>query len=498
MGASFLRFKRKAFVIRLIKSLLLGFGAGTLCAGALLVLGKLEVIPLLPVAATGAGCGGFILFGAIAFLLLRVGDAEIARRLDNRLNLSEKLQTMVAFADKETPMVIAQREDAEAVLAGVRTRDFRAKGIIASALVFAIGITTLTAGLVMEDRRNIEPPVEIIPFKISEMQIAGINELISYVNSSKMEEEYKQSIASELESLLQELKLATTEPEMQAALADSMTGITITTYDSSSMTEILNAMWSTDDKTVRALVRLLDTSYWQNPDWGDFAEKLEEFKDAMAASADIAEDERISDIKWKLETINIKTVNSLNASGIKSDDILFALLLKLVGDGDGEVRGFGGIRGIADDLSYEDAMLFVFATLDAMSNEIYGVMETQKVNTNTGEYVLTKLSVLFNVLAPKFERPALNENPSQGDDNSDENENVGGGGVGEGAVFGSNDLVLDPMTGKYVEYGTLYAKYNAWMIEKLASADSGYTDEQKKAIEKYFALLYSGLEEDED
>ena len=80
--------------------------------------------------------------------------------------------------------------------------------------------------------------------------------------------------------------------------------------------------------------------------------------------------------------------------------------------------------------------------------------------------------------------------------NDDESESSGGdGGIGEGATYGSNDIVIDPLTGEPIEYGKLLDKYNAIMYEKL-EGDS-YTEEQKEAIKKYFDLLWSGLEKKE-
>ena len=69
-------------------------------------------------------------------------------------------------------------------------------------------------------------------------------------------------------------------------------------------------------------------------------------------------------------------------------------------------------------------------------------------------------------------------------DDKDDEDTQNSGGVGEGVKFGSDDLVLDPLTGKYVEYGTLIDKYYAIIYEKL---DSGsYSEAQKDAIKKYF------------
>ena len=134
-----------------------------------------------------------------------------------------------------------------------------------------------------------------------------------------------------------------------------------------------------------------------------------------------------------------------------------------------------------------------------MTEELYAVISAQKVNTNVGEHALKRLEMLFGMPAPAFERPvfAADSGGNADDDNKDEDGPYQGG-VGEGVVFGSDDLVLDPFTGKYVEYGTLYAKYNAIMNEKLGDEGYGYTEAQKKAIEKYFALLYGGFKNQED
>ena len=120
---------------------------------------------------------------------------------------------------------------------------------------------------------------------------------------------------------------------------------------------------------------------------------------------------------------------------------------------------------------------------------------------DVGEYTITKLSTLFLVPAPEFERPDFVkynqtiDDSVKDDNNDDENSGSEGGGVGEGSVFGSNDLVLDPITGEYVEYGTLLDKYYAVVFEKLQNGS--YSDEQKKMIENYFALLYGGLKKEE-
>jgi hypothetical protein len=161
------------------------------------------------------------------------------------------------------------------------------------------------------------------------------------------------------------------------------------------------------------------------------------------------------------------------------------------------VRSLSEVAKELDGMRAEDASAAVLQSVSDMTDRIYAVISAQKINTNVGEYVLGKLSALFGVPIPAFERPVLSENGGDGSESDREEGEGSGGGVGEGAVFGSDDLVLDPITGEYVEYGRLYAEYNRRMLERLENEEYGYTEAQKKAIEKYFALLYGGLKEED-
>ena len=143
----------------------------------------------------------------------------------------------------------------------------------------------------------------------------------------------------------------------------------------------------------------------------------------------------------------------------------------------------------------------VSSSIDAFASDIFSALNTNKKNADTGEYTITKLSTLFLVPTPEFERPDfVKYQQTIGDENGsgDNKENEGGsegGGVGEGSVFCSTDLVLDPVTGEYVEYGTLLDRYYAVVFEKLQNGS--YSDEQKNMIENYFALLYGGIKKEE-
>ncbi len=507
MGYYFEGFYERATKIRLVKSLLAAGAVGALTAGVLILLWKLVLISLLPIFSVLIGIGAGAIVGGCCYILLRFTDKALAGRLDREFGLSERVKTMLEYKGSDERIHVLQRRDTEVRLENIPTSSLAARRIWIYIAAAVLGLAMLVVGAVIPDGRIDGGGGEVVPYALSPLEEAGLNELISYVTSSEAKEPYRSGIITELEELLAALKAAETEAEMHAALAVCLTEITEITYDSSSMTEILDAMWATEGERVRALVTALDTSALSEPDWGAFADGYNEFKKIMTempeaqtrsgGAAEPTDAEKKAYVKWALEDLTIKTDGALTSSGIKAGDPLYDVLKKLIGVGNAgaSAQGFGAILASVDGMGYAEASAAVSAAIDAMAEGIYGACAEIKINASTGEYVLRRLAVLFSVKIPQFERPTLKEDSASS--GGDEEDSSGGGGVGEGIQFGSDDLVLDPITGDYVKYGELYSRYNTLMLDKLSNGKYDYTDEQKRAIEKYFALLYSGLKDDE-
>ena len=243
--------------LRILKASLAGVSGGAIFSGVALILDKLELIDIshslvIPIGAVAA----LIVFLPV-FFVLWMSNKRLARKLDNEFKLDERVQTTLAFRDEKGEMYALQREDTEIALGKVKKRRLKAQRVWIYLLVLALGAGVLTSGILLEEKEPYIPPEEIIPFEISAMQIAGIEELLRYVDSSELEEPYKSGISGSLSELLDELKAATTEPEMQAALAVALTEITEIAYDSSSMTEILNELWNTGDVNIMTLAKTL-------------------------------------------------------------------------------------------------------------------------------------------------------------------------------------------------------------------------------------------------
>lgn len=504
MSNNFIKFKGKLLKIRVMKSLLLGAACGFCAGGVWLMLSRLAIIPFEPITALLVG-GFLLLLGVgVGWLVFRTTDISLAKKLDADFALHEKTQTMVAYKDGDSEMLLLQRQDTEEALSEIPLSRFKDKLFFIYPIVAALGAAVLISAFLVPDMRNYEPPEYVKPFAISEFQIAGIEELIKYTESSKANEDLREAVVDELESLLDELKAVDTEPEMQAALAESMAILCDLAYDASSMTEIATSLWSSGDKTVKEIAKTINTSDWREPEWGAFAEGFAQlrllFNHQSEGGAEGDEEIMLSETRWLLENTALKLNMELSMSQIDEGDPLYDVIIRFAGgeldDGGDKVYGLGGVAEKMANGSYADGMSELDRTFNAMADDIYAVLAAQKNDTNAVEYVMTRLSELFFVPLPRFERPSLTEHGDGGTE-SDDNDKDGpsDGGMGEGEVFGSKDLILNPETGEYVEYGTIIDEYYAVMYEKIQNGV--YTEEQAEIIKNYFAILYGGMENEE-
>ena len=501
MKGTFLKFKRRLNVIRISRSVFLGASVGLVLSGLWLILWKLAVIDFAPIISLYIGLGSFVLTGGLALLLSDKSNKKLAEELDSQFGLKARAQTMIQYADQEGDLVEMQRQDAERALSKIPVKKYKFKGFWIYLHVLVLSAAVLVTGFVISDVRDYVPPEEIIPFELSAMQETGIKNLITYIDNSAMEEEFRTALSEVMTDLLSTLKNTHTQNDMLISVDSAMMAIRDITYASSTSTEVLNALWDSDDYYLKHLAKALDTSDWSEPNeetWGDFAEKLVNYAGVlMGDDEEDGESSGKETLKFALDTMSRKLNITLEAADVSEDDEICAAINQLFNRNPGGlVTLLSSIDRIDEDKARED-LTFCF---DLNSNALYDAISLNKVNANVGEQAMKKLAALLLVPIPEFERPefvknneSIIKNPGSGED---DNNNVSGdGGIGDGATYGSNDIVIDPLTGEPIEYGKLLDKYNAIMFEKL-DGDS-YTEEQKEAIKKYFDLLWSGLEKKE-
>ncbi|MBQ7761606.1 MAG: hypothetical protein IJ400_06080 [Clostridia bacterium] len=502
MGNFFNKIKQKALAIRVIKAFLCGLAVGLPTIGVLLLLYRFELVALQPVASSLIGVGLIIGVGVLVYLLLNQSDKSLAIRLDKEKGLSERIQTSLAFADQSGPMIDLQRQDADKKLMEVKDVGLGLKKIWIYILVAVIGIGSFGISFIFNPP-PVEPPPPLpeTPFKVTELQLLALEELVEYVSASEMDSPYKESIATALTTFIDEIKVAENETQRDVAIEKAMDEIFKQTSDSSYGYEVITSLWSTGIDTCRLLAKALNYYEWPKEDeWDRFVEKMTDYRTGFVhidSTTENPDEEKMKeDVKTLLLSASQGIDLALQGSKIPNEDPLKLVLTRLstVNESNADGTRIYGLYVLADFIEkngYTKAQRELDATISALSPEIFKALSQNAINTQTGEYAMLQLAGIFGVKAPELERPELYEST---DSDQPSGEGGGGGGaIGGGPTYGSDDKVYDPFTNKYVEYGTILDKYYDIMFGGLSSGD--YTDEEKKALEEYFQILYGGFEE---
>ena len=506
MNNHFNKYKRQALVIRLVKSLLVGLAIGTLLVGVLLLLSKFEIWAIQPLYVYLIGIGACLLSGAGMYFLLRFNNRKLARHLDEEFVLKERVQTMVAFQQENGTLYDLQRKDTNATLEELSKSRKRLawKRIWIYIVSVCVGVGAFLSAFLIKPKAEEPPaPPPVEGFAITEIQIAALEELIVYVGNSQMQSPYKENVMTALDVLLDELIIATTIDERDVALEKAVEEINAQTDASSFAVELMNALWTYQTTSVKQLAKALNYYDWsKDNEWTDFSGDWADFRTSLI-HADIIMDNP-DKVKMAQETGELLTrlqgyiTQSLTRVGALETNTLCAQLKRL-GEANEKysnkthLYGFSALGSMAESMGYDTLQKELDATFTTLGSEIYKGLQEHKANTDTGEYVMTRLKVFFGYMLPKFERPNFYEETNDAPGGDDE---VGGGaGIGGGAEYGSDDLILDPMTNTYVEYGTILERYYKLMFGKVQDGD--YTEQEKEAMEKYFAILYGGFDEEE-
>lgn len=507
MNGNFITLKKKILTGAIIKSILCGLSSGLVVSSIIALLQKLILDNVNILLCSLVFAGLFLLVGGLHLLFTYPTDEKIAQEIDTQLSLKEKVQTLFAFRKKKGTIYDLQREDTDKSLSGAKIKIFGVKSIVFFAVCITIGIGMIiaTASIPKKDTTPVEDVPEVTPFELTETQIQAIEEIISQVQNSEMEEPYKQNVVNALTKLLDDLKIVDTIEARDVVLDEAINTILVEVDNSSSTVEIVDELWKSDTKSTKLLAKLLNYYDWPKIDeWDKYVEKVTLFRESFTYQT--PEDESVDEAKRQEETKLIlasageKIITALSLSKIDKNDILYAMLLKYSSANEyneefgTRLYGFQTLSQMIDTLGYKDTQRELDGTFTSFTNEIFNVLSKQKENTDTGEYAITKICTLFGYKIPKFERPTFIES-STGDSNEDDNTQSGNSGtIGDGTQYGSNDLVYDPLTNKYVEYGVILQRYYTLMFGKLENGD--YTDEEKLALEKYFDILYGGFDEE--
>ncbi len=231
MNEQFQKFKKRIWRDIIIKCALSAAAVAVLIVNAVLLPCLLCGIKLFWAWYLLVAFGGLCVGGGIAFLFLRTNDKKIAVRLDNELQLNERIQTALLYQNKEGDMFDLQREDTAAAIRSTRRIAFcnLALTIVLAVLLF-LGVCALpvVAVYAYPDEPETQEPVDP-PFEETDWHRAALNDLIKYVEDSQKAD------ANAKEGMLRELKGLRT-------LIDEASGIISKVFVENTVSNIRNAV----------------------------------------------------------------------------------------------------------------------------------------------------------------------------------------------------------------------------------------------------------------
>ena len=497
MSERFKKFKQELLISHIVKSVLAGLGVSLATVGGLLLLRNYEIIRLQLIFIILIGVGMLVLGMGAVFALSARSDMSVAIRLDRQFSLGERVQTMLQYQSDDGAILQLQREDTEKSLASADIGKLRFRKIWIYCIGLVMGAGILALGLVLKPAPTPPTPVIDIPFSITEIQKTALEELIEQVETSDMSSPCRENTAAHLDLLLEELTDATTVREKDAAISKATSAILLEIDTASCGLEIINALGASSKSPVLALAKAINFYDWtEGVEWDNFTAAMTRARAELIIALEEGESGDTSELLTALLTETGSAIPlSLRASGTSSDEALYIAVDKYASyiNDDSSVLGIARLSGLVSELGYTEAQRRLDLLFAELSNGTFTSLEQHYTDISLGEFSVLRVCSLFGVSTPRFERPTINR---AGEDNTPSGGNMGsgGGGIGVGTVYGSDDLVLDPISGEYVEYGKIIDAYYSKMFGKVQ--DGNYTEEEKKAMEKYFEILYGGFDEE--
>ena len=476
MKKDFNRLKSGQYLGTLIKSALIALAVGSLFCGISLLVVKLCAF-LIPVwSYVIIGLGGGLIAGAISFFILKPSDKQLAKKIDEDLNLGEKVQTMLAFENQSGAMIEMQRQDTVSRLSGAKLNIFDIKKWWIALLAVVIGLAVLIPGIIIPSR-YVPPIVDDgdEDYEVTDWQVVALQELILDVQASNMYADAKTRVIDQLEDLIVSLESADKVSAMKSLVIDVIVDVKKIPADFNTVEKLVPVLSTSNLDTLKTLAAALSTY-----DAITIQSSLNSFKDTLGKTN--------NNLKQDLNSIKDEVDALLPTTGIEKTDNLYVYISNFAKN----------MKIAANSMSIDDADMTqerlreAFDLISTQLNEEIVGNNGQKHNKTVSETVVNRLMQIFGITKDDLPKdPNDNKVDTEYGDEKDDDKEVGEGGYGSGeTVYGSDDIVLDPITGEHVKYSELINTYYAMVTEALTSGE--VSEEVEQLINQYFSHLFNG------
>lgn len=488
MNPQLKKFRLKLYIEALLKCLLYALSIGLFTCAFFIFLTKMLIFKLNYSTCIFIGVGTFVLSFIILFIIYFPTEIKIAKRLDEDLNLKEKVKTMVYYKHSNEPMLVVQREHTNNILSSYSAKNISFKIAILGILITFISSGTLTCSALMPQRTiKDNPPITSSSETDSSPSDTGgkdISENINKLEFSRIDEEIK----NKLLTILREVYDVYNNPDIKKEEKID--------FIKKAITKVENIIENDLTKNVIGFV-LQQVPLTKdigvgisNTNQDELFTALEYFKSRFVFLTGKGLDNAFTELS-KAISDNLNIVSK----EINPKDELYVVLLDFAKTLNNYARK-----------STKPSIVERIETMDKAKDDIWTALSHQLDANEMCIEVKTTLLKLLNELDPP-EPPEPDETqsgsasttpePSQGNSSNQEESNnpsdtsnsSGGSSENSGGInFGKTESIFDPNTNTNVEYSQIIEEYYHQIIALIN--DNNLDMSVEEFINNYFNALY--------
>ncbi len=472
MDNGFRKFKQKIRFSAIVRALLTGVSLGVAIFAALWLLAKLtNTAPafnpnFLQYGLIGGGIA--LVCSVILIVLMLPTDKRLAKRLDNKLEMHEKVQTMIAFRKDDSEMAKLQRETTQELLMQTPTKKARNNAAWFSLILPVIACACMAVAVIVPAQgvESGKPVVDVSGWYLTDYDKQKLLNLIEYVETSDMQEEPKTGIVTELNDLLADLQAIKKKAIMEERVVNAIGDIHEIAAPYHTHTGIVSALKASTLQDVAAL--------------GDKISALEDstIKSYMEALTETLNVENREELATAL-------ASGLQAALAATGETEEHPLQKALADFAAELAG----------VKASDSELQMQELINRGESAIAAAIKQPGIDVGVEKYTINRLMSIFGISGDAIPQDILNafssgdisgetEDPNKDDSDNDQ----GPGGLGPGNVIvGSNDQIYDPARDEIVIYGEVLTQYQTVILDYIT--DGNIPSELEEMVTAYLAIL---------
>ena len=347
-------------------------------------------------------------------------------------------------------------------------------------------------------REEEDPNLDNTPRQVTELELAGVRELIANIEASSLVDDLKSPIGTVLQRLLVELDDVTTEGEMARTVNKAIDDTAAIITPTLSYVKLGSALTNLEQTylgqaitnggivyqyymlTVYDEVRTFDVVKYDVTN-AKVGRRITSLRNDLTLQISAGLEDMLDDVCDGIRA-------ALVSSGVDENDGLYLLLQAFAGE---LSKAQASISKGVDDTDIQIVISDVVTNFTV--NATYE-LSTQAYNAAIKTFVANRLKIVFGYTP--LELPVVDTDKPEGNtdkpnpgppDSQDPDQNPPGSGDTGETIYGSDDMVWVPGRG-YVKYGEIIEEYYNLINQYLHSDE--LTEEQKNMIRAYYDILF--------